>query len=209
MLLEVAAVNPRHEADGRSLVPLLRQSGALQRGALYWHYPHYWGGNPVRAFGAVRAGDWKLIEFYEDMRLELYDLKADIGETSDQVQAQPAKAAELRKMLHAWRASVGAQMPTPNPEHRPAVSSKKKNKRQKRLEDQALLLRSAEDWQHCTHDTCLTSSALRRLASSSGLPLSHCRTCSPTARRRSSPIRSRYTLAISSRECPVMASTAT
>ena len=62
-----------------------------------WHYPHYWGGNRVRPFGAVRAGDWKLIEFYEDMRVELYNLKDDLGEARDLAQAEPEKAAQLAR----------------------------------------------------------------------------------------------------------------
>ncbi len=95
-------------------MPLLRQRGGLAREALFWHYPHYWGGEPprVRPFGAVRAGDWKLIEFYEDMRVELFNLKDDIGETRDLAGALPDRAAELRRRLHDWRAAVGAQMPT-------------------------------------------------------------------------------------------------
>ena len=71
----------------------------------------------MRPFGAVRAGDWKLIEFYEDMRVELYNLKDDLGETHDLAKDEPAKAAELREMLHHWRQSVDAQMPTPNPRY--------------------------------------------------------------------------------------------
>ena len=114
-LLEAAGVKSEAKVDGRSLVPLLKQSGTLQRDALYWHYPHYWGGTRVRPFGAVRAGDWKLIEFYEDMRVELYNLNRDLGETRDLSEQTPGKVAELREMLHQWRKSVDAQMPTPNP----------------------------------------------------------------------------------------------
>ncbi len=64
----------------------------------------------------MRAGDWKLIEFYEDMRVELYNLKDDLSEAHDLAKAKPEKAAELRTMLHNWRQSVDAQMPTPNPD---------------------------------------------------------------------------------------------
>ncbi len=107
---------PRQHCDGLSLVPLLKQTGKLKRDAIYWHYPHYGnqGGTPG---GAVRAGDWKLIEFYEDMRVELYDLKDDISEKNDLAAKMPGKAAELRKMLHAWRKEVGAVMPKPNPSY--------------------------------------------------------------------------------------------
>jgi arylsulfatase A len=118
-LLEMAGVKPQSNVDGRSFVPLLRQAGSLQREALFWHYPHYWGGNRVQPFGIVRAGDWKLIEFYEGMRVELYNLNDDLGETRDLAKAKPEQAADLRAMLHRWRQSVNAQMPTPNPDFKP------------------------------------------------------------------------------------------
>jgi arylsulfatase A-like enzyme len=140
-LLELAGAPAPGPVDGLSLAPLLRESGTLPRDALYWHYPHYWSGNLVRPSGAVRAGDWKLIEFYEDMRVELYNLKEDLGESRDLASARPEKAAELRGRLHRWRDSVDAQMPTPNPNYRP--SSPKAGKQ--RQVEQALLWRAAED----------------------------------------------------------------
>jgi arylsulfatase A len=117
-LLEIAGIKPEGEEgiDGRSLVPLFTQKGTLDRRAIYWHYPHYsnQGGEPG---GAVRAGNLKLIEFYEDNRLELYDLEGDIGEQQQNLAAQmPEKAAALRQMLDDWRKSVGARMPTTNPD---------------------------------------------------------------------------------------------
>jgi arylsulfatase A len=103
--------------DGVSLVPLLKQTGERKREALYWHYPHYsnQGGRPS---GAIRAGDFKLIEFFEDGRRELYNLREDIGEKSDLAATMPGKAEALHAMLNAWRRSVGAQMPTPNPRYK-------------------------------------------------------------------------------------------
>jgi arylsulfatase A-like enzyme len=118
-ILEMAGLKPRpkQHRDGLSLVPLLQRTGRLDRKAIYWHWPHYGnqGGFPG---GAVRAGRWKLIENYEDMHVELYDLAEDISEKHDLAAEMPAKAAELRKMLHDWRRSVGAKMPTPNPRYR-------------------------------------------------------------------------------------------
>ena len=115
-MLEMAGLplRPEQHEDGISLVPLLRGGKTLARRALYWHYPHYsnQGGTPS---GAVRAGGWKLIEFYEDDHVELYDLRNDLSEKRDLAAAHPEKAAELRRMLHAWRAETGALMPTPNP----------------------------------------------------------------------------------------------
>ncbi len=115
-MLEMAGLPSKSEQhmDGLSLVPLLRRSGSLNRKAVYWHYPHYHGsGN--RPSGAVRAGDYKLIEWYEDERVELYNLREDISEQKDLAASMPDKAAELRRMLHAWRGEVGAKMPAGEP----------------------------------------------------------------------------------------------
>ena len=125
-LLEIAGAKPPVAVDGLSLVPLLRQTGSLVRPALFWHYPHYWSGNLVRPAGMVRAGDWKLIEFYEDMRVELYNLKDDLGEARDLAKDKPEKADELRRLLHAWRKDVDAQMPSPNPNYKPDAAPAKK-----------------------------------------------------------------------------------
>ena len=108
-------LRPEQHIDGVSLVPLLRKgTGRLQDRELYWHYPHYsnQGGKPS---GAVRAGDYKLIEFYEDNRVELYNLKQDIGERHDIAGQMPEKVSELRELLRGWRQQVGARMPMPNP----------------------------------------------------------------------------------------------
>lgn len=110
-----------HAVDGESLVPLLR-GGTFKREALYWHYPHYHPGGAT-PYGAIRAGDFRLVEFYEDSRVELYNLKDDIGETRDLATVQPERAAALRQKLHAWRQTVGAQMPTPNPDYDAAADA--------------------------------------------------------------------------------------
>jgi arylsulfatase A len=86
---------------------------------LLWNYPHYWSNSRVKPYGVVQDGDWKLIEFYEDMSVELYNLKEDLGEAHDLAEANPKKVAQLRTLLHKWRESVGAQMPTPNPGYNP------------------------------------------------------------------------------------------
>ncbi|HEV3203019.1 MAG TPA: sulfatase [Gemmataceae bacterium] len=116
-ILEMAGL-PKKQVDGVSLVPLLKQTGDLKRDALYWHYPHYsnQGGKPG---SAIRKGDYKLIEFYEDGKLELYNLKEDIGEKTDLASKMPQKAKEMREMLNEWRKAVDAQMPTPNPDYKP------------------------------------------------------------------------------------------
>jgi arylsulfatase A-like enzyme len=107
-------LKPQQHADGESMVPLLKGTGELRRKAIYWHYPHYHGsGN--RPSGAIRAGDYKLIEWYEDGRIELYNLKDDVSERNDLAAAMPDKANELRRMLHAWRSEMGAKMPEGEP----------------------------------------------------------------------------------------------
>jgi arylsulfatase A-like enzyme len=119
-MLEMAGLplRPGQHVDGVSLVPLLRDGGTLRREAIYWHYPHYGnqGGSPG---GAIRAGDWKLIELFEDGRLELYNLRADVGERHNRVEEQPERAKALHRKLAAWRKSVAAQLPTPNPNRKP------------------------------------------------------------------------------------------
>ncbi|MDB6026600.1 MAG: hypothetical protein JWM68_2823 [Verrucomicrobiales bacterium] len=121
--------------DGVSLVPLLKRSGKIKREALFWHYPHYQhyqlGG--TTPYGAIRLGDFKLIEFFDDMRVELYDLRKDIGEQKNLASAMPAKVTELRERLHKWRTEVGAQMPTRNPNYDPTKpESTVKKKKQKK-----------------------------------------------------------------------------
>ena len=122
-LLELAGLplNPKQHCDGVSLLPLLR-GGDLARGPIFWHYPHYGnqGGSPC---GAVRDGDWKLIEWYEDGRLELFNLRDDLGERHDLAAAKPDMAKELQGKLGAWRLSVGALMPTPNPDSQHPTSN--------------------------------------------------------------------------------------
>ncbi len=103
--------------DGEDILPLLRQTGTLERDAIYWHYPHYHHSRPA---GAIREGDYKLIEFFEDGQLELYNLKRDVGEKNNLAEIMSKKAADLQRKLAKWRQSVGAKMPTPNPDYDPA-----------------------------------------------------------------------------------------
>jgi arylsulfatase A-like enzyme len=107
--------------DGMDIGPLLRGSKNLKRDALYWHYPHYSNQGGVPA-AAIRRGDFKLIEFYEDGRLELYNLKQDIGEKHNLAAQDAEKAKEMRRMLDDWRRSVDAVMPRLNPKYDPATA---------------------------------------------------------------------------------------
>jgi arylsulfatase A-like enzyme len=119
-LLEIAgASKPQQVLDGESLVKLFRDpSASLQRDAIYQHFPGYlgagvdqWRTTPV---GLVEVGDWKLMEFFEDGRLELYNLKDDIGESRNLAEEMPDKTKELHAKMLAWREAIKAPMPTKN-----------------------------------------------------------------------------------------------
>jgi len=113
-LLDAAGLplNLEQQRDGISLLPLLRGQNALNRDALYWHYPHYsnQGGFPG---GAIREGDWKLIERYEDGAVQLYNLKTDISEQKDLAEEQPERTKVMREKLHAWYRETGAEFLRP------------------------------------------------------------------------------------------------
>ena len=130
-ILEMAGV-PKREGkllDGVSIVRLLKGQGSLQREAVFWHFPAYLQGKAEGArdphfrthpAGAVRAGDWKLIEYFEDGALELYNLADDISEQKNLVNTMPEKAAELHQLMLDWRKKVNAPVPTElNPEYNP------------------------------------------------------------------------------------------
>ncbi|MDH4351458.1 MAG: DUF4976 domain-containing protein, partial [Gemmatimonadota bacterium] len=115
-LLELAGIARSTDVplDGLSLAPLFRGDSLPSR-PLFWHFPHYHGsGN--HPSGAVRDGNYKLLEWFEDGRVELYDLAADSTETNDVSDTQPEVAERLLALLHNWRAQIGARMPKPNPD---------------------------------------------------------------------------------------------
>jgi arylsulfatase A-like enzyme len=119
-IAEVAAVTREKlpAMDGRSFVTLLRGRPGKVRD-LFWHYPHY-SPQKGRPAAAIRNGDDKLILFFEEGRVELYNLKNDIGESNDLALTQPAKAAAMRKRLEEWLRTTGAQIPAKNPNYDPA-----------------------------------------------------------------------------------------
>ena len=123
--------------DGVSLVPILRgDAKSLGDRALFWHFPAYLqsyqrtdGQRDLlyrsRPCSIVRAGQWKLHEYYEDGGLELYDLRADIGESNNLAETMPEKASELHGILKTWRQETGAPVPTElNPNHDPEAEAK-------------------------------------------------------------------------------------
>jgi arylsulfatase A-like enzyme len=133
--LEVgAAPHPRQVLDGESLLSLFKDpSGELKRDAIFQHFPGYlgagsgkWRTTPV---SLIQAGDWKLMEFLEDGRLELYDLKNDIGESRNLALAVPEKTKQLKDRLDRWRQQVNAPMPTKNV---PSAAKERPQRAQKR-----------------------------------------------------------------------------
>lgn len=115
-LLEMAGLplQPQQHVDGISLLPALSEKEMEER-PVFWHYPHYGnqGGTPG---SSVRYGKWKLIEFFEDMHTELYDLENDPSEARNLAEINPDKMDELRQMLHSWRESICAKTPKRNPD---------------------------------------------------------------------------------------------
>lgn len=105
---------PAQHLDGKNFTSVLKGEGGFDRGPVFWHYPHYpnQGGRPA---GAVRSGNYKLIEFYDNGEVELYDLSKDIGEHQDLAREQPDLANKLKQELERWREEVNASMPAKNP----------------------------------------------------------------------------------------------
>lgn len=119
------------ELDGASLLPLLEGRGGFPERALFWHFPIYLQAYRGKADGShdplfrtrpgsvVRSGKWKLHEYFEDGRLELYDLENDMGEEQEVSATYPEKADELHRLLKGWRSEMEAEVPVErNPEYR-------------------------------------------------------------------------------------------
>jgi arylsulfatase A-like enzyme len=119
--------------DGTDISPLLRgNTASFRRDALYWHFPGYlgaganqWRTTPV---SAIRRGEWKLLEFLEDGRLELYNVVADAGQANNLAAAKPDLAKELHAKLQAWRTEIKAPMPAKRDSIAPATEPKGQGK---------------------------------------------------------------------------------
>src|SRR5439155_920201 len=98
-LLEACGIKSNEKVDGVSLVPVVK-GGKIERDALYWHYPHY-ANQGSRPGGAIRAGNYKLIEFYENDRRELFDVVADVGENRNLAAEKPEIVKKLAEQLAA------------------------------------------------------------------------------------------------------------
>jgi len=112
-LLAAAGLRPLdgQVLDGEDITPLLRQKGSLKRKAICFHYPNYAWHRSNRLGGAIREGDYKLIKWYDDGSVELYNLAKDLGEKVDLARTMPHKATDLKAKLEAWLVKSGAIMP--------------------------------------------------------------------------------------------------
>lgn len=112
---------PEQHLDGKSFASVLKGEEGFDRGSVFWHYPHYpnQGGRPS---GAIRSGNYKLIEFYDNGEMELYDLSKDIGEKHDLAKEQPELANKLKVEFDQWCKGIDASMPTKNPAFHPSVN---------------------------------------------------------------------------------------
>jgi arylsulfatase A-like enzyme len=114
--LEIAGLplQPKQHTDGVSYLPLLKGEQSLDREAIFWHYPHYGnqGGTPG---SSIRAGDFKLIHFFEDDHVELYNLREDIEEEHNLAREMPDLASKLWSQLATWREEIEAKIPQLNP----------------------------------------------------------------------------------------------
>lgn len=131
LALAGAPARPSQHRDGIDISALLRGGAAPSRDALFWHYPHYHGSTWAPG-GAMREGDWKLIEFFEEGAAELYNLAADISEKQDLAVGEPDRLRAMRAKLAAWRAETGAFVPVPGDPGAGDAPAAKKPKKKRR-----------------------------------------------------------------------------
>jgi arylsulfatase A-like enzyme len=135
-LLEVAGArpDPAYPLDGTSYVGLLTGGAKAERKPLFWHFPGYLGAGAntwrTTPAGSVRCGDWKLLEFFETGKRELYNLTDDLGEKNDLAAAQPERAKALHEKLLAWRKEVDAPMPRAKTAADEAAGKQRKRKKE-------------------------------------------------------------------------------
>ena len=117
-ILEILGIQDKEmNSDGVSIVPLLKGKKEIDRDAIYWHFPHYSNHGMQSPGGAVRFGDYKLLEYYETNKVQLFNLKDDMNEQYDLSALEPKKVTELRNMLHNWRENIEAKMMEMNPDY--------------------------------------------------------------------------------------------
>jgi hypothetical protein len=106
----------------------------LRRDAIFWHYPHYHIGGAT-PYSAIRQGPWRLVQFQQDRRVELYNLAQDISETADLALRNPERANRMQRRLENWRRDLGAQMAVTNPNYDPARERAVRSQRDAELAD--------------------------------------------------------------------------
>ncbi len=111
-------------AEGVDISPLLKKRKMKER-PIFWHFPHYSNHGLQSPGGAVRCGDYKLIEYYENGTVQLYNLKQDIGETHDLAAEMPGKVREMKELLHDWRRRIGARMMSENPDFDARIAARR------------------------------------------------------------------------------------
>ena len=121
-ILEMTGVDtaPDQRLDGVSISSLLQGESELDREAIYWHFPHYSNHGMQSPGGAIRSGDYKLLEYFENNTVQLFNLREDPGELHDLADENPEMATRLREMLQHWRTSVSARMMERNPDYESA-----------------------------------------------------------------------------------------
>ncbi|MEM6468950.1 MAG: sulfatase, partial [Planctomycetota bacterium] len=130
-MLDAAGIQrPQQRLDGASVLTVLQNTGKVNRDAVFWHFPSYVGrGAPS---SAIRMGDWKLIEQYEDRSIELYNLATDISESRNLAQSESAKANELYARLMSWQKATEAAIPSEsNPNYDPSAKHNRRQSKQK------------------------------------------------------------------------------
>lgn len=122
-LLSLAGVPLEDKLDGVDQSAALLGKADFASRTFFWHFPHYnnQGGRPA---GAVRDGNWKMIQYYDTDAVELFDLASDVSEQHDLAPQQPDRAAKMRDELKAWRKQIGAQENHPNPAFQPELFHK-------------------------------------------------------------------------------------
>ena len=126
---------PKDRLDGSDLRPVLARPGPHYPRSLYWHYPHY--GNQGSAPGAaIRKGDWKLIEWFENGKVELFNITTDLAEQNDLSAKEPRRVKVLLDELHAWQEQVGAKSPLPNENYDASKPSGRGSRRPAELREQ-------------------------------------------------------------------------
>jgi arylsulfatase A-like enzyme len=118
---------PKQAIDGVSMVPLLKGRKSINQPVLYWSFPHYSNQRGTPSV-AIQEGNWKLLQFYSDNHVELYNLRTDIGERHNLAHRFPQKAAALLYKLNQWKKQTGAKIPMINPYYNPDYKEVMKKK---------------------------------------------------------------------------------